>query len=1082
MKSVEATTLLDKAYEDLGYAQVKGISFFDAKDKPGDLSENDWIEKGDWLVLANKAGASKVFFLDNNPVAVFARSDADNPKTHLKLYNSIWSMARPRFLFFAKPGELVVYDLAKKPPKSIEEFGKLESFEIARSIAEVAEKLKHFRREELESGRVFEMEYRFGSLKDRADKALIKDLKEVRRELIKKGLSSEKIKYAHALIGRSVFIRYLEDRDILTNKTFYEVAEKNTRWKRILDEPPNRQGLDFSEKPSLYGRVLENKDFSYALFRKLANDFNGDMFPDVDREEEVVKPTHLRLIQDLLFGDTGRQKSLFFYAYQFNIIPIELISSIYEEFYHEESEGGQKYGAFYTPSALVEFVLTQTLTPERLATSPCILDPACGSGIFLVESFRRIVRYRIVQQRGRRLSFDQLQKILRDQLRGIEIYPEAVRVAAFSLYLALLHYLKPPDIHEQIEKGNQLPNLVVDDDNPDSFATILSANAFNAKVIESQATLKERFSSSCADIVVGNPPWGSPGPKDIKAREQNKIAMEWCEEKGFPVGNKERSQAFIWRALDMLKSGGIAGMLVHTGVFLKHHEKSVAFRRKWLNSCTLGSVFNFAHTRHVFFKKGVNSPFAAVTFSKIIERNLNQCVHYWSSKSTLSIERLQSVVFSKNDVKLLRHEDDLSNYQTWKTFLWGNHRDRNLINYLQNNESLGSFTNQVKAGRGYQKGNKKYKANWLKLYKLLPIKSFDRYGPLDLDKLEDVPVNVESRGVRDVYYGLRLLVQCGIHQKSIPKGQIIARLEEKEFCFTNDIHGVKLPEIQKWEYQVILGILWSSLARYYFFLTTANWGIWHYEIHLRDELLSLPVRFPKKTSIKNRIIKLVEELSSYDPPVRDSFNLSGVSENEIPRNRQKFEAQLDEAIFELYGLGEAEIDLVRDMCDTNLDFYYLKDKSNAVTPVITPTLKKKYGTIRNLPKDTIGDYLRIFIKSWSTYLDNGTEFHWRLCLPPESSSMVAVIFSIRGIQEEIIRDISGERETWINILHRLDKALLKPMSSRVYIDGLVRAVTEDEVMIIKRNEKRFFTKSMAREDAEATLMQAMNRDKMGKGK
>jgi len=1089
MKNSEATTLIETAYESLGYSEAEGISLFAAQNRPGALSENVWVDKGDWLSLAHEVGANKIFFVENNPVAVFARLDTDDDEILRKFYNRVWSMARPRWLFLAKPGELAVYDLAKRPPKSAQEFRKLQPLEAAESAAKVAEKLKRFRREELESGRVFEAEYLFGDIKNRADQALIHDLKEVRRELIETGLGGEKLKFAHALIGRSIFIRYLEEREILTRKTFDEVARKQARWKRLLENPPNRSGLDFSETPSLYLRVLEDKDFCFALFRKLADDFNGDMFPELDKEEEVIKQDHLRLIQDLLFGDAGRQKSLFFYAYQFKIIPIELISSIYEEFYQEENGGGHKYGAFYTPPALVDFVLAQTLTPERLATSPCIMDPACGSGIFLVESFRRIVRYRVARQ-GRRLRFDELQKILHDQLRGIDINPEAIRVAAFSLYLSLLHYLEPPDIREQIKRGNRLPNLVVDDEKlnlviddkkPKSFNVLLAANAFNAEMIESHSHLKERFSSSCADVVVGNPPWGSPGPKNTEARQQNKVAMKWCEQRRLPVGDQERSQAFIWRALDMLESNGVAGLLVSSGVFFKHHENSVAFRRKWLESCTLDSVFNFAHTRHVFFK-GVDSPFAAVKFQKEKPNDRNRCVHYWSSKRTGSIEKLQSVVFSRNDVRLLQLDEDLPNYRIWKTLWWGNHRDWNLISFLQNQQPLSDFTNPDKFGQGYKEANQAKDADWLRQYKSLPIECFHRYRSMDFDALEDIPSRVESRGVREVYEGMRLLVKRGIEEKSIPKGQIIARLEERPFCFTNAIHGVKLSEPEEWKYKIILGILWSSLARYYFFLSSGNWGIWHHEIHLEDELLSLPICFPQKASLKNRIIEIVETLRIYDPPIQDLTNPNGVPENEIQAKRRELEAQLDDAIFELYGLGETEIDLIRDMCDTNLDFYYLREKSEAAKPILPKIPKKNHGAKNDLPEGAVGDYLRIFMQSWLPYLNEGTEFHWRVHQSPKSDSMLAAVFSVKNIGENPIPDTTSEDDAWKNTLRRLDEALLQPVGSRVYIDGLVRAVSDEEIIIIKRNEKRLWTKSMAREDAEATLVQAMNRNQMGKGR
>jgi hypothetical protein len=74
---------------------------------------------------------------------------------------------------------------------------------------------------------------------------------------------------------------------------------------------------------------LTDKSFTFALFRQLAVDFNGDMFPDVDEEEKHITSGHLELLQGFLLGDTDTmQRPLFLWAYDFEIIPIELISSI----------------------------------------------------------------------------------------------------------------------------------------------------------------------------------------------------------------------------------------------------------------------------------------------------------------------------------------------------------------------------------------------------------------------------------------------------------------------------------------------------------------------------------------------------------------------------------------------------------------------------------------------------------------------------------------------------------------------------------------------------------------------------------
>jgi hypothetical protein len=434
--------LLETAYKELGYSDGK---LLDATDSPETVGAEDWIDNGEWLALAKKVGAEKIFFVKNNPVIVFANHFSSEPEEQRIRFKEIWNMARPVLLFLESPGELAVYDLTSGPSKNLTDWEdplKKRRLEKVKTIAEVSEKLQNFRREQIETGRTFEKI----SLQDnaRADKTLIKDLRFIRGKLLKNGLDAE---YAHALIGRSIFIRYLEDRKVLIPDYFRKVAGSNAKWKKILDTKPAKPHANNETTSRLYLRVLGNKDFTYALFEQLARDFNGDMFPIDKKEKETVEPKYLSDVQRFLRGDPDPDcPNLFFFAYKFEVIPIELISSIYEEFYNTKNDKKENKGTYYTPPALVEFLLSQVLTPNRLAKNPRILDPACGSGIFLVQAFHRIVRYRMRSQNGKRLRDPQLRKILREQIAGIDINPEAVRVAAFSLYLALLHYIEPRDI------------------------------------------------------------------------------------------------------------------------------------------------------------------------------------------------------------------------------------------------------------------------------------------------------------------------------------------------------------------------------------------------------------------------------------------------------------------------------------------------------------------------------------------------------------------------------------------------------------------------------------------------------------
>ena len=447
---VPSEALLEAAATGLGFSQGELLV---AEAQLGNTTPDQWLEKGDWLALAKYVGAERVFFVDQNPVVVFARLDDQSDNALRVFYNRIWCMARPQLLFLARPGELAIYDLGKapiRPGERADDRGRLLSQKV-KIATEVQAKLSEFRREEIESGRLWE-DSRFARGADRADRALIRDLRVVHEALLARRL---KAKYAHALIGRSIFVRYLEDRKVLVPEYFKKVAAQRKTWTKLLTDSEQRPFAQSDLASLCYPRVLEDKDFTYALFDQLAKDFNGDIFPVDEEERQKVEPEHLALLRGLLLGETAEQQQLFFFAYRFDVIPIELISSIYEEFYNEEKGKDKNHGPHYTPSTLVEFILARSLTPEVLERSPRVTNFACGSGIFLVESFRRIVRYQVRKQNGKRLSRSQLRKIVRDQIAGIDINEEAVRVSAFSLYLAFLHYQEPREINEQ----RQLPNL-----------------------------------------------------------------------------------------------------------------------------------------------------------------------------------------------------------------------------------------------------------------------------------------------------------------------------------------------------------------------------------------------------------------------------------------------------------------------------------------------------------------------------------------------------------------------------------------------------------------------------------------------
>ena len=199
--------------------------------------------------------------------------------------------------------------------------------------------------------------------------------------------------------------------------------------------------------------ILKTESETYKLFEYLRIKFNGNLFPISKEEKELVKRKHLKVLIDLLKGIeiSSGQMSLFD-IYDFSIIPIELISNVYEFFIGQAEQ--ENKGAYYTPLFLVNQILYETVhtyfkqNPNEYDCK--ILDPACGSGVFLVEALRKIISQ--YQKNTPTYSSDlenykkHIKQLLTDNIFGIDRDEKAVNIAIFSLYITLLDYLEPPEI------------------------------------------------------------------------------------------------------------------------------------------------------------------------------------------------------------------------------------------------------------------------------------------------------------------------------------------------------------------------------------------------------------------------------------------------------------------------------------------------------------------------------------------------------------------------------------------------------------------------------------------------------------
>ena len=113
--------------------------------------------------------------------------------------------------------------------------------------------------------------------------------------------------------------------------------------KKRKSDKENFFSQNFGSQYQRYVDLLTSHEQTYAFFNFLHDRFNGDIFPIDEEEKKIIRPENLEMLQRLfteeVVGDKSHRQKIFFWAYNFEFVPIELISSIYEEFLHEEEDG-----------------------------------------------------------------------------------------------------------------------------------------------------------------------------------------------------------------------------------------------------------------------------------------------------------------------------------------------------------------------------------------------------------------------------------------------------------------------------------------------------------------------------------------------------------------------------------------------------------------------------------------------------------------------------------------------------------------------------------------------------------------------
>jgi hypothetical protein len=940
-------------------------------------------------------------FAENIPVAYFSRFSELDPDEIKQLHKDVWSQSKAPLLFVTLPHQIRVYNAYERPPTSLDEDFDA-SPRLMQSLEELSDSLtaqrrireklvdNHYERIYLETGAFWNTtEGRKIDHQSRADHQLVEDMRQMRKLLVEEKLSNH---VAYTLLGRSIFIRYLEDRGVLTPSWIEEMTDGQA---------------------DSYLNALESHQVTYSLFGKLISLFNGDLFP-IESAEKQADQSHLNLVRNFLEGTDLETGQLRLWPYNFEYIPIELVSNIYDIFIDERRASG----AYYTPLLLADFILEETMGMEAVRPDMTVLDPACGSGIFLVGAYRRLIR--AWQQAHGTPGPEDLSRVLQTSIFGVDKNPEAIRIAAFGLYLEILNHLS----NEQIRNNHfQFPRL---------RGNLRPCDFFDERV-------DEHFESHRFDRIVGNMPWG-----ESTLTEKGKV---WLDENELTVGRKQAAPAFMLRAPQFCEDDGEIALLAPAkSTILVTSETHREFRNQFFDTYRVRGVVNFSAMRQELFHEAVG-PAVAIFYTPTSPVADSKLVYGVPKPSSVS-QRLKAIVLDTTDVKFLDRKELLDQPYLWKVALWGTPRDAALIERLRLMPTLGEQAARLGwlVREGIQiGGGDENPGPWLTGMRLVPTTKLRPYF-VDRSVCETIEEEVFHRPrAEEIVKGPLVLIR---------QSQYYAAFSDEDIAYHHSMTGIAGSRGQEWLLKWLVAYSNSPLVKYYHFLTSTRWAVERGNI-LQKEYEEMPFLIPSQDDARlQEVLHHLDEIESL---------LSGdrtLLDSQRKLNLEAHKRAIDELVFDVYGLHPVERQLVEDTLAYGVEFFnWAKRKT-----------RKPRGAAPVKPPDIpmLKSYAEVFIQVATSLLQvknqtlNATVYK-------NGAPLTVLSFDLVSLNEARPVQVVTQPGAMRAKLHELNDLVLRENTPSFYTRRHVRIYDGEQMSIIRPSERRFWSQSQARVDADAFL-------------
>lgn len=956
-------------------------------------------------LLKEKLKPDAFFVFDNKPLILFYDSHENKEKIH----KALWNFNESPIIIFVDNGNVEIFNGFRylKEKSSLEIFAGEEC-------------LNDFNYFEIVSGKTWDKYQSWLKYESRVDYHLLQNIKAARNILISKNQLHPNV--ANALIGKVIFVRYLIDRNI---KIGFE-GEKH--W----------SNSDFCS-------LLSNKNNAIKFFKYLEEKFNGDMFKLDDSEYLHINQDALNTIISLLNEDDldNGQQSLF-KLYDFSIIPIEFISNVYESFIGESNQ--EKEGAYYTPLFLVDYILNETVEKyhqnNRNEYTCKVLDPACGSGIFLVETLRKIIERFISLNPEIKEDSEEFKEVLRqlaiDNIFGIDKNLSAIQVAIFSIQLTLLDYQKPSSIETF------------------KFPRLLNSNFFEADFFNTTHAYNEILKQKKLNFILGNPPWKGNGMDSLgKKYLKNRKTREKGKKYPIAINNGEIAEGFVLRVSDFTDSNTEISLIVRSSILynLGYKTDRSAFRNYWTEEFYINRVFELAPVRKEVFDKSNDpsvAPTALIFYKYSNGKNTdNNIIEHITLKPSRFFSLFKVFSISRNDIKKVEQVKLKDFDWLWKVLVYGSYLDFNFINRLKNGYScIGELIDDEEKflfGTGIDDSGNTYPAEHLHKYSFISARSIQPFQILENNVSNFTKERVNRPRNENLFKAPMLLIRNGVDTKTL---KARAAISLKDFVFKKAVTSIKAFDISNIsKLRTINALLNSNLFSYLTINTFSDIGI-EREQTKQKNIFSIPFiqceieHFVSEIeNLKNRI--LIEKAT-----FPNNSNIVGSINEQISENLKS----IDKKIFHALSLNEKEYSLIDFALEVN-------------RPIIT----KNQAQIKNLfqpfemMNNDLEKYVELFLKRFSKSLS--TENHEFIVEIWHSKQIVGMFFKVvpKSEHQDAIVWIDKSKEDLLKIAIKLSS---QKITDKLFVQKDLRGFEKDFFYIFKPNEKRLWHTAIGYQDVD----------------